>query len=96
MRKKIEVHPTVDFVDRANANNSITTFVVKIDNIEPYTSVYMTLSLGWAYFGYCFILPEPFYSILNAAVLISSVNMIDNIKRYIAALIFRFIKYSDK
>ena len=86
--KMKEVHPTINFVGRANANNGITTCVDRIDDIEPYPSGYMTLSLGGDV-GSCFIQPKPFYTSQNVIVLIPNDNMTDNIKRFIATMIFR-------
>ena len=87
--KMKEVHPTVNFVGRANANNGITTCVDKVDDIEPYPSGYMTLSLGGEYLGSCFIQPKQFYTSQNVVVLIPNANMTDNVKRFIATMIFR-------
>lgn len=87
--KMKEVHPTINFVGRANANNGITTCVDKIDDIEPYPSGYMTLSLGGEYLGSCFIQPKPFYTSQNVIVLIPNDNMTDNVKRFIATMIFK-------
>lgn len=87
--KMKEVHPTINFVGRANANNGITTCVDRIDDIEPYPSGYMTLSLGGEYLGSCFIQPKPFYTSQNVIVLIPNDNMTDNVKRFIATMIFR-------
>lgn len=87
--KMKELHPSVNFVGRANANNGITTCVDKIDDIEPYPSDYMTLSLGGEYLGSCFIQPKSFYTSQNVIVLIPNDNMTDNIKRFIASMIFK-------
>lgn len=87
--KMKEVRPTVNFVGRANANNGITTYVDKVDNIEPYPSGYMTLSLGGEYLGSCFVQPKPFYTSQNVIVLIPNANMTNNVKRFIATMIFR-------
>ena len=87
--KMKEIHPSVNFVGRANANNGITTCVDKIDDIEPYPSGYMTLSLGGEYLGSCFIQPKSFYTSQNVIVLIPNDNMTDNVKRFIATMIFK-------
>lgn len=87
--KMKEIHPTVNFIGRANANNGITACVDRIDDIEPYPSGYMTLSLGGEYLGSCFIQPKPFYTSQNVIVLIPNDNMTDNVKRFIATMIFR-------
>lgn len=87
--KMTEINPTVNFVGRANANNGITTCVDRVNDIEPYPSGYMTLSLGGEYLGSCFIQPKPFYTSQNVIVLIPNNNMTDNIKRFIATMIFR-------
>ena len=87
--KMKEMNPSVNFVGRANANNGITTRVDKIEGIEPYKAGYMTLSLGGEYLGSCFIQPDSFYTSQNVIVLIPKVNMTDNIKRFIATMIFK-------
>ena len=87
--KMKELHPSVNFVGRANANNGITMCVDKIDDIEPYPSGYMTLSLGGEYLGSCFIQPKSFYTSQNVIVLIPNDNMTDNVKRFIATMIFK-------
>ncbi len=87
--KMTEINPVVNFVGRANANNGITARVDKIEGIKPYPEGYMTLSLGGEYLGSCFIQPKPFYTSQNVIVLIPNEHMTDNIKRFIATMIFR-------
>lgn len=87
--KMTEINPVINFVGRANANNGITTCVDKVKDIEPYPKEYMTLSLGGEYLGSCFIQPKPFYTSQNVIVLIPNEHMTDNIKRFIATMIFR-------
>lgn len=87
--KMKETNPSVNFVGRANANNGITTLVDKIDGLSPYKAGYMTLSLGGEYLGSCFIQPKPFYTSQNVIVLIPNENMTDNIKQFIATMIFK-------
>ena len=87
--KMKELHPTVNFVGRANTNNGITTCVDKVDGVEPYPEGYMTLSLGGEYLGSCFIQPKPFYTSQNVVVLIPNENMTDNVKHFIATMIFK-------
>lgn len=87
--KMSEKKPEINFVGRANANNGITTRVDLIDGLEPYKAGYMTLSLGGEYLGSCFVQPKPFYTSQNVVVLIPTFDMSDNIKRFIATLIFK-------
>lgn len=87
--KMSEINPSVLFVGRANANNGITAYVDKVKDVEPYPSGYMTLSLGGEYLGSCFIQPKPFYTSQNVIVLKPSHNMTENIKLFIATMIFR-------
>ena len=83
------VHPSINFVGRANINNGITTCVDEINTVKPYPSGYMTLALDGEYLGSCFIQPEPFYTSQNVIVLIPNEKMTDNIKRFIATMIFK-------
>lgn len=87
--KMTEINPIINFVGRANANNGIATCVDKVKDIEPYPEGYMTLSLGGEYLGSCFIQPKPFYTSQNVIVLIPNKHMTDNIKRFIATMIFK-------
>lgn len=87
--KMKQTNPDINFVGRANANNGITACVDRIDEIEPYSAGYMTLSLGGEYLGSCFVQPKPFYTSQNVVVLIPNDNMTDNVKRFIATMIFR-------
>lgn len=87
--KMKELHPSINFIGRANANNGITSFADRIDGIEPYPAGYMTLSLGGEYLGSCFIQPKPFYTSQNVIVLIPNKNMTDYVKQFISTVIFR-------
>ena len=87
--KMKETNPTINFIGRANANNGITTVVDEIEGVVPYKAGYMTLSLGGEYLGSCFIQPKPFYTSQNVIVLIPNEKMTDNIKRFIATMIFK-------
>ena len=49
----------------------------------------MTFSLGGEYLGSCFIQPKSFYTSQNVIVLIPNDNMTDNVKRFIATMIFK-------
>lgn len=82
-------NPSVNFVGRANTNNGITTCVDIIKDIKPYDAGYLTLALGGEYLGSCFIQPKPFYTSQNVIVLIPKQEMSDNVKRFIATVIFR-------
>lgn len=87
--KMTEIGPTINFVGRANANNGITDCVDVYNEIEPYSEGYLTLSLGGEYLGSCFIQPKPFYTSQNVIVLKPRHQMSDNIKRFIATIIFK-------
>ncbi len=82
-------NPSINFVGRANANNWVTVEIDRIKDIEPYPSWYMTLSLWWEYLGSCFIQNRPFYTSQNVVVLKPKFDMTDNVKRFIATMIFK-------
>lgn len=86
--KMSSIHPTVNFVGRANTNNGVTMCVDKTSDI-PYKAGYLTLSLGGEYLGSCFIQNKEFYTSQNVVVLIPKWNMSDAIKQYIATIIFK-------
>jgi len=80
--------PCISFVGRSSVNNGITEIVNKIDDNEPYQAGYLTLALGGAYLGSCFIQKEPFYTSQNVNVLIPNKPMSDESKLFIATTIF--------
>ena len=73
--KMTNVNPKINFVSRSNNNNGISCVVDKIDNIEPYKAGNMTIALGGAYLGSCFIQENDFYTSQNVNVLIPKWNM---------------------
>ena len=81
--------PSVNFVGRANANNGVTDYIDRIDEITPYEAGCMTVSLGGEYLGSCFIQDKPFYTSQNVNVLIPKHPMSDYSKHFIATMIFR-------
>lgn len=87
--KMTNVNPKINFVSRSNNNNGISCVVDKIDNIEPYKAGNMTIALGGAYLGSCFIQENDFYTSQNVNVLIPKWNMSNYIKRFISIIIFK-------
>lgn len=87
--KMTEISPEVNFVGRANQNNGITGEVDLLPDIKPYSSGNLTLALGGEYLGSCFIQNKPFYTSQNVNVLIPNWNMSENIKLFIATMIFK-------
>ena len=81
--------PEINFVGRSNFNNGITQKVKRIKELEPYCSGNLTLALGGAYLGSCFIQEEPFYTSQNVVVLIPKETITFEAKQFIATAIFR-------
>lgn len=81
-------NPTINFVGRSNENNGVTTKVDLIEDLQPYNEGYLTLALGGAYLGSCFIQKEQFYTSQNVAVLIPKENISFYAKQFIATIIF--------
>ena len=82
-------NPTINFVGRANANNGVTAKVDLIKGLKPYDAGNLTISLGGEYLGSCFIQNKQFYTSQNVNVLIPKWKMSDNVKRFIAIMIFK-------
>lgn len=80
--------PEICFVGRSNVNNGITEYVKEIPGIKPFEAGNLTLALGGAYLGSCFIQDRPFYTSQNVNVLIPKHKMSDSAKRFIATAIF--------
>lgn len=78
----------INFVGRSNANNGVTQKCKRIDGLEPYPKGYLTLALGGAYLGSCFVQDKPFYTSQNVNVLIPKENISDLTKQFIATTIF--------
>lgn len=77
------------FVGRSGVNNGITQKVKRIEGLTPYNAGNLTLSLGGAYLGSCFVQEEPFYTSQNVAVLIPKDCMSFYAKQFIATAIFK-------
>ncbi|TQI69025.1 restriction endonuclease subunit S [Clostridium sp. KNHs216] len=79
----------IDFVGRSNFNNGITEKVKKIDGLVPYEPGNLTLALGGAYLGACFVQENQFYTSQNVVVLIPKVKISFWAKQFIATAIFK-------
>lgn len=78
----------VNFVGRSNFNNGVTAKVNFVSEIEPYKEGYLTLALGGAYLGSCFIQDEPFYTSQNVIVLKPKEEITWEAKQFISTAIF--------
>lgn len=87
--KMTEKNPTINFVGRSGINNGVTAVVDLIESIEPYNPGNITLSLGGAYLGSCFVQDKSFYTSQNVNVLIPKENMSIYVKQFICAVIFK-------
>ena len=81
--------PVINFVGRSNFNNGITQKVNEIQGLKPFDSGCLTLALGGAYLGSCFIQEEPFYTSQNVVVLIPKESISFEAKQFIATAIFK-------
>lgn len=82
-------NPKINFVGRSNFNNGVTQKVAEVQGLRPYDSGCLTLALGGAYLGSCFIQEEPFYTSQNVVVLIPKNNITFEAKQFIATAIFK-------
>ena len=82
-------NPQVNFIGRSSFNNGISEKVDLISDIPPYSAGNLTLSLGGAYLGSCFIQQEPFYTSQNVIVLSPILDISDYSKKFIATMIFK-------
>lgn len=81
--------PKINFVGRSNFNNGITQKVNEIQGLRSYKPGSLTLALGGAYLGSCFIQEEPFYTSQNVVVLIPKKDISFEAKQFIATAIFK-------
>lgn len=80
--------PCVNFIARSGMNNGIKEKVNRIENITPHPAGCLTVALGGAYLGSCFVQDEPFYTSQNVDVLVPKINMPKEAKLFIATMIF--------
>ncbi len=82
-------NPKINFVGRSNFNNGITQIVNEIEGLKPYEEGCLTLALGGAYLGSCFIQEAPFYTSQNVVVLIPKEDITFEAKQFISSAIFK-------
>lgn len=82
-------NPTINFVGRSGINNGVTALVDKVAGYEPYKAGNLTLALGGAYLGSCFVQKSDFYTSQNVIVLIPKENMSFETKEFICSVIFK-------
>lgn len=82
-------NPSINFIGRSGVNNGVTAIVDKIDGYKPYEAGNLTLALGGAYLGSCFVQEKDFYTSQNVIVLIPKVNISFNAKQFICSVIFK-------
>lgn len=80
--------PEINLIGRANSNQGVAAKVSSKKDIEPYKAGYLTLALGGAYLGSCFVQTEPFYTSQNVIVLRPKYEMSDSVKQFICTSIF--------
>ena len=82
-------NPTINFVGRSGVNNGVTAVVDKVDGYTPYKAGNLTLALGGAYLGSCFVQEKDFYTSQNVVVLIPKEDISFYAKEFICAVIFK-------
>lgn len=82
-------NPTINFIGRSGVNNGVTTCVDEIEGCKPFKAGNLTLALGGAYLGSCFVQDKDFYTSQNVVVLIPKFDMSFNTKQFICSMIFK-------
>lgn len=82
-------NPTINFVGRSGTNNGVTAVVDEVEGCEPYNAGNLTLALGGAYLGSCFVQEKKFYTSQNVIVLIPKKDITINAKHFICSVIFK-------
>lgn len=82
-------NPIINFVGRSGINNGVTTCVDEIEGCNPFRAGNITLALGGAYLGSCFVQDKDFYTSQNVVVLIPKFDMSFNTKQFICSMIFK-------
>ena len=82
-------NPTINFVGRSGINNGVTAVVDEVEDYVPYKAGNLTLALGGAYLGSCFVQEKDFYTSQNVVVLIPKEDISFYAKEFICAVIFK-------
>lgn len=82
-------NPTINFVGRSGINNGVTAIVDEVEDYAPYKAENLTLALGGAYLGSCFVQEKDFYTSQNVIVLIPKEDISFYAKEFICAVIFK-------
>lgn len=81
--------PTINFVGRSGINNGVTAVVDEVEGYKPFKAGNLTLALGGAYLGSCFIQEKDFYTSQNVIVLIPKEDLSFYAKKFICAVVFK-------
>ena len=87
--KMTDKNPCINFVGRSGINNGVTAIVDIIESVEPYDPGLLTLSLGGAYLGSCFVQDKSFYTSQNVIVLVPKFEMSLQVKQFLCSVIFK-------
>lgn len=82
-------NPTINFVGRSGVNNGVTAVVDEVEDYVPYKAGNLTLALGGAYLGSCFVQEKDFYTSQNVVVLSPKEDISFYAKEFICAVIFK-------
>ena len=82
-------NPTINFVGRSGVNNGVTAVVDEVKDYVPYKAGNLTLALGGAYLGSCFVQEKDFYTSQNVVVLSPKEDISFYAKEFICAVIFK-------
>ena len=82
-------NPTINFVGRSGINNGVTAVVDEVEDYAPYKAGNLTLALGGAYLGSCFVQEKDFYTSQNVVVLSPKEDISFYAKEFICAVIFK-------
>ncbi len=81
--------PAIDFVGRANANHGVSARVNRLEGLQPYKAGNLSLALGGAYLGSCYVQKNDFYTSQNVVVLVPKQEMSLRCKQFVATVIFK-------
>lgn len=82
-------NPTINFVGRSGVSNGVTAVVDEVKDYVPYKAGNLTLALGGAYLGSCFVQEKDFYTSQNVIVLLPKEDISFYAKQFICAVIFK-------
>lgn len=85
--KMKDYNPEIALISRKGFNNGFVNMVDRVSSVNPFQAGFLSLALGGAYLGACFVQPQKFYTGEHMVVLEPKFEMTFNQKLFISTII---------